>query len=238
MYKKQFAIIKKVLGINNIVSIRFSDTKTAKFKKYKDTVCTALVRSLKSKIPTYIDRLVGQLCSGGNYFLGITHSSKKEICDVYVKDEHVFQNNSVCHKFLGYLPKYPAVAMKKYILITPLTKETKPPHVILLLATPAQVGRILGLCVFKNYKLLYILPAGPTCVSLFTSLTTNGVHLNFIDYYDRHRQCVKGGVSAFNDEEMIVALPYKLFNGIIECVEKSPHGSFEPDLKPAKVSRL
>ena len=36
IYKRQFRIIKKYLGIKKIISIRFSNTKTLNFKKYKD----------------------------------------------------------------------------------------------------------------------------------------------------------------------------------------------------------
>ena len=150
IYKKQYEALNQCLKIKNIISVRFSNTKNLKFKKFKDTCCTAMARSFKKEINTYIDRERGQLCPGGNYFLNIKHSSIKEVCNVYMKDEKVFENNLACNACLEEFPKYPKAAEKRYILFTPLFKESKKPNVILFLANPAQASRILGLSVYKK----------------------------------------------------------------------------------------
>ncbi len=235
IYKRQFRIIKKYLGIKKIISIRFSNTKTLNFKKYKDTVCTALARSFKNNISTYIDRQKGQLCPGGNYFLNITHLSKKEICNVYIKDEKVFKNNTVCSLFLKKLPKYPSLAQKRYILFTPLSEEIRKPDVIIFLTTPAQAGRILGVSVYKKLSQPLIMPALSTCASIYAPIESNRIHLNFIDYYDRYYQGKQNGQLLWKDEELIVSMPYGIFKEIIKCIPLSAHGNYRPKIKPQKV---
>lgn len=237
-YKKQFNLIKSNLKIEKIISIRFSDTKTENFNKFKDTACTAMARSFENNTLTYIDRKSGQLCPGGNYFLDITHSPKKEICDVYVKDEKVFKNNSVCSTFLKNLPKYPAAAKKRYILFTPLVKENKKPDTIMLLANPAQTGRILGLSVYKKMSYPPIIPASPTCASIYAPVESNKIHLNFIDYYDRYYQGRQKGRLLWKDSDLIISMPFGIFEEIIKSIPLSAHGSFKPKIKPQKFDPI
>lgn len=237
-YKKQFKAIKKHLSIEKIISIRFSNTKTANFIKYQDTACTALARTFRSNTPTYLDRKNGQLCPGGNYFLNITHPSKKEIYDVYVKKEKVFQNNAVVGAFIKNLPKYPALARKRYILLTPLSKEKNKPDLIILLANPAQAGRILGLSVYKKMLYPLIMPALSTCASLYAPIESNKIHINFIDYYDRYYQGKQKGRLFWQDSDLIISLPFSIFKEIIKCIPLSAHGSYKPKIKPQKVARL
>lgn len=238
IYKKQFKIIKKHLGIDNIISIRFSNAKTANFKKYKDTACTALARSFKKNIPTYIDRKNGQLCPGGNYFLNITHPSKKEVCDVYVKDEKVFYNNTVCNAFIKDSPKYPALAKKRYILFTPLVNELNKPDVIMFLATPAQTGRILGLNAREKMSYPLIMPALSTCASIYAPIESNKIHLNFIDYYDRYYQGKQKGRLLWKESDLIISMTFSVFQEIIKSIPLSAHGSYKPKIQPQKIDLL
>lgn len=238
IYKKQFKIIKKYLKIKKIISIRFSNTKTTNFKKYNDTACTALARSFKNNIYAYIDRREGQLCSGGDYFLDIAHPSKKEICEVYVKDEKIFQNNTTCNAFIKNLPKYPTAAEKRYILFTPLIKERNKPDVIMFLANPAQASRILGLSVYKKMSYPSIMSALSTCASIYAPLESDSIHLNFIDYYDRYYQGKQKGRLLWKDSDLIISMPFSMFKEIIRCIPLSAHGSFKPKIKPQKVDRL
>lgn len=238
MYKKQFKIIQKNLGINKIISIRFSNTITTDFIKYQDTACTALARSLNKDVLTYIDRKKGQLCSGGNYFLGITHPPKQEIYEVYVKQEKVFKNNMFCNNFINKIPKYPNLAKKRYILLTPLIKETKEPKVIMLLVNPAQTSRILGLSAYQSPTPLLIIPALSTCASIYAPLADQKIHLNFIDYYDRYYQGKQKGRLFWKESNLIISLPFNIFKKIISNLPHSAHGNFKPKLKPQKVDYL
>lgn len=238
VYKKQFRIIKKHLGIKNIISIRFSNTKSGNYRKYQDTASTILARSFKNNVLTYIDRKEGQLCPGGNYFLDVTHPPEKEICDVYVKDEGVFKNNAACHTFLRELPKYPAVARKRYILFTPLTKEINNPDVIIFLATPAQTSRILGLSVYEKMSYPLVIPAGPTSASIYAPIGSDRIHINFIDYYDRYYQGARDGQLLWKDSDLIISMPFGIFQEIIKRIPLSAHGIYKPTIKPQKVDPL
>lgn len=236
-YISQFNLIKKILGINGVASIRFSDRKLDYYRQYKDTVCTALARVLKTKTQVFIDRKYGQLCPGGNYFLNITKYSEKEICDTYVKDEKIFNNNTACFSFLKKMSKCPE-QKKRYILFSPLEKEVKKPDIIILLLNPSQAGRILGLSVFKKMGCPNVIPASPTCFSIYAPLISNQMHLNFIDYYDRYYQGKQNGKSIWDDGEMLVSLTFSMFSNIIKSIHLSPHGLHKTNLKPQSVSEI
>lgn len=237
-YNKQSELIKKILGIDKILSVRFSNFKNKNYQRFEDTVCTAMIRSLKNNQSVYLDRKLGQLCPGGNYFLNIKKLSKQKVCNVYVDDEQVFANNKVCAVFLKNLPKYPPHAKKHYILFAPMAKEKHRPDTVIILANPAQVSRLLGLSFFKQKPTIDLVPAGPTCLSLYVPLISKQIHLNFIDYYDRYYQGKQGKKLMFKDEEMIISMPYKNFVEILKIIHLSPNGLFKPRLKPQKVTPL
>lgn len=237
-YATQFKIIKHSLGIKHCISIRFSNHKSNRHTRYRDTACTALARSLLRRVMTCIDRKEGQLCPGGNFFLGITRVPRKEIYDAYVKDEKVFRSQASCRQFLNDVPPYPQRANKRFVLFTPLNKENQRPDVVLLLATPAQAGRILGLSVFKEMMYPTLIPALSTCASIYAPLATKKIHINFIDYFDRYYQGRQNGKMLWKDSQLIAAMPFVIFQKIVERIPRSAHGTYEPKLKPQKVYPL
>lgn len=236
-YIRRFNLVKKTLGIESVASIRFSNEKLDFYQQYQDTVCTALARALKNKKQVLIDRKNGQLCSGGNYFLNITEYSKKEVCDIYIKDEKIFNNKAACLAFLEKMSKC-LEEKRQYILLSPLEKETSKPDIIILLVNPAQAGRILGLSVFSKMDYPNVIPAAPTCFSLYAPLLSDQLHLNFIDYYDRYYQGRQNGKLIWDDKEMLISLTFAKFNDIIKAIPLSAHGSYKTNLKPQKVSLL
>lgn len=234
-YKKQLKLLNEILKIKKVVSIRFSDTKENYFKKYNDTACTSLARVFKNDACTYIDRTKGQLCSGGNHFLNINKATQKEFCDVYVKDEQVFKDDSVCKIFSKKLPKYFKKIDKKYILFTPLIKEMKKPDVVIFLVNPAQANRLIGLVNFDDYKKIDFLPNQPTCISLFAPLTSGIPHINFIDYYDRYYQGKVSDKHIWSENKMLISLDFKCFEKIIKNINVSAQGNYIPNIFPKEV---
>ncbi|KKW09289.1 MAG: hypothetical protein UY44_C0004G0004 [Candidatus Kaiserbacteria bacterium GW2011_GWA2_49_19] len=237
-YRKQINLIREKLGIEKIISIRFSNIKPNQYIKFRDTACTALSRCFKNNILTYIDRKTGQLCPGGDYFLKISHISPEKVNDVYVKNEKVFQNNNVCNKFIKNLPNYPDIAKTRYILLTPLAKEKNKPDVIMMLASPSQTSRILGLSVYKKFLRPLILPALSTCASIYAPINSNRVHLNFIDYYDRYYQGKQKDGLLWKDSDLIISMPFGIFKEIIKYIPLSAHGGFRPKIKPQRFDPI
>lgn len=231
-------MLKKNLHITRIISIRFSDAKTNNFKKYRDTACTAIIRCLTINTPTYIDRQKGQLCPGGNFFLAISPVTKKELHDTYITNEKVFESKPACNDFLNKIPRYPQSANKRYILFSPLAQEREKPDVIMLLANPAQAGRILGLSVYKKMSQPSVVPALSTCASIYAPLASNSIHLNFIDYYDRYYQGVQHGRNLWKDSQCIISMPYTKFADILRSIPLSAHGSYRPTIIPQKIDRI
>jgi uncharacterized protein (DUF169 family) len=171
---------------------------------------------------------------GESYFLKLAQISDKETIDIYVNKEKVFGNKNICEKFLKNLPKFPESLKNKFIIIKPMRDEEKP-SVVVLLVDPAQAGRILGLVNRDKYEKIEILPSQPTCLAFFTPLITKKPHINFLDYYDRYYQGRVAGRCIWPEDKMIISLRYSDFEAVLANLEKSPHGSFRPNLSPQKV---
>lgn len=229
---KQF---KDALRIKNeIIGVKFVKKSSFNSKHYRDTACTALARAIINKTEVIFDaKHLPQLCPGANYFFKFSKIKNSEVHDVYVKDERVFANKKTCALFLRKLPKFPDSLRGKSISIKPLANDKV--DVVILMVTPAQCGRILGLLNSRSYKTVEVLPNQPTCLSLFAPLVTKKPHCNFIDYYDRYYQGVIHGKKIWAEDKMIISLLFSDFKEILNNLEKSPQGSFRPDLKPQKV---
>ena len=125
----------------------------------------------------------------------------------------------------------------KFIIIKPL-KEKDKPSVVVLLVTPAQAGRVLGLINHDRYEKVEILPNQPTCLAFFAPLVTKKPHVNFLDYYDRYYQGKVGGRYIWPEDKMIISMEYSDFKTALVNLEKSPHGSFRPNLTPKKITKF
>lgn len=112
------------------------------------------------------------------------------------------------------------------------------PSVVVLLVNPAQAGRILGLINYNHYGKVEILPSQPTCLAFFAPLVTKKLHINFLDYYDRYYQGKVGGRYVWPEDKLIISLTYTDFENALSNLEKSPQGSFRPDLLPQKITKI
>lgn len=224
-----YKIIKfiEVLKLRNpIIGIKFISKIPKNAKHFKDTACTALARVKNKKIGIFFDfEKHCQLCSGANFFLGNKNISDDKVMNIYVNDEHVFENKKVCKRFLKTIPKIPNKLTGKKILVKPLQIEDAP-QVVILIANPAQAGRILGLLNYNCFNKIEIYPNQPTCLAFFTPLVTNSPHINFIDYYDRYFQGKMGEKYLWKEDEMIISLTQEHFFSMINKLTESPHGAY------------
>ncbi|MFH1890267.1 MAG: DUF169 domain-containing protein [Candidatus Kuenenbacteria bacterium] len=219
---------KKALHIQDtILGIHFSDTLPNKFQHRKDTACTAIARAFLNKETLVFDaKYYPQLCPGANFFLKLSKVDQKKIEDVYIKDEHIFKNKTICNKFLKSLPKFPNYFKNKFIIIKPLKIKDKP-QIIILLVNPAQASRIIGLLNYGQYKKIKIFPNQSACLSLFTPIITKLPHINFIDYYDRYYQGKINNKNIWAEDKMIISLRIEEFINILNNLDKSPQGTFK-----------
>lgn len=236
MLAKKIKQFKKVLKIKNeIVGIKFTEKLPADCKSYRDTACTALARTIiKKKAVVFNANSLPQLCQGANYFLKLTKTKNSEVYDAYVSQEQVFKNKKICALFLKNLPKFPELLKNKFIVIEPF-KSQKKYQIIILLVNPAQAGRIFGLLNYDQYRTVEVCPNQPTCLSLFAPLATKKIHCNFIDYYDRYYQGKIKGKHIWPETKMIISLRFQDFRKVLNSLEKSPQGSFQPKLSPQQV---
>jgi uncharacterized protein (DUF169 family) len=239
MFIQKVKEFKKVLGIKEeIIGISFVKKPPSGTKQCRDTACTALARALlKGERVVFGSQLFPQLCRGANYFLRLADVSDREARDVYIKDEHVFANSQSCDSFLCGLPKFPKNLINRFIIIKPLTGKGSVDIVIMLL-NPPQIGRVLGLLNHRRYQPVAISPNQPSCLAIFAPLATGQPHCNFIDYYDRYYQGTVKGRKIWPEDKMLISLTMQDFQEALNSLEKSPHGSFRPKLKPQKVDPI
>lgn len=230
---------KKSLGIKTeILGIFYSAELPKKSKNFRDTACTALARSFFTKETLFFNaKEYPQLCPGASYFLKLAPISNQETIDVYTDEERVFKTKNICEKFLKNLPKFPKSLKNKFIIIKPISDKDKP-SVVVLLVNPAQAGRIMGLISYNQYEKVEILPSQPTCLAFFAPLVTKNPHINFLDYYDRYYQGKVNGRYIWPEDKMIISMSYSDFETVLANLEKSPHGSFRPNLLPQKITKL
>jgi len=239
MCEEKLRQFKKVLKIKYpILGIYFLNSIPLRAKHYQDTACTALVRSfLKNETVFFGAKSHQQLCSGANYFLKLSKTNYNEALDVYIRQEHVMKNKNIGRKFLKSLPKFPDYIRNKFIVINPFRANNKP-KIIVLLLTPAQAGRIIGLLNYADYKEIKISPNQSTCMAFFAPLATGLPHINFIDYYDRYHQGRIAGKNIWPEDKMIVSLSFKQFKDVLYNFNKSPQGSYKPNMKLKIVDNI
>jgi len=236
MTQRKIIAFKKILGIKEeILGITFSDIKPAKFKFYRDTACTILARAFSTKKTLLFGKKnYRQLCPGADYFLKFSRISQAQAIKAYIEKECVFKNKNICRNFLNSLPKPSSFLKNKFIIIKPLASNDRP-AIVLLLTTPAQTGRILGLLSYSHYRRVEIFPCLPTCFSFFFPLTTSNIHLNFIDYYDRYYQGKAKGKSIWPESKMIVSMESKDFEEVLSNLRITPYGNLKPKLRPVEI---
>jgi uncharacterized protein (DUF169 family) len=240
MQEKKLEKFKKSLKIREpILGVFFVDKLPSDGVSYhKDTVCTAMIRAFFKKESVFFNATdKRQLCEGADFFFNFAKISKKKICNVYVKEEGIFENDKVCKKFLKSLPKLPTQKKYKNIIIKPFLSKDRP-EVVLLLVNPVQAGRILGLLNHSDFNEIRIIPNQPTCISIFAPLVNNQPHINFIDYFDRHYQGVIGGKKYFRKENLTLSFKVKQFETILSNLDKSSQGTQAPLTNPKKVDRI
>lgn len=239
MLAKKIKQLKNVLKIKNtIVGVKFTEKMPNSCKHFRDTACTALARAiLKNKMVVFDNKNFFQLCPGADYFLKLSNLKNNKVCNVYVKKEHVFADNKICNLFLSNLPKFPNELKNKFVVIRPF-KSIDKSQIIILLVNPAQANRILGLLNYDQYEAVKFYPNQPTCLSLFAPLVTKKPHCNFLDYYDRYYQGKINGGKIWPENKMIVSVTFEDFKKILNNLDKSPHGSFKPNLSPQVVDEI
>jgi len=233
---KQF---KKILGLEEeIVGVKFTTKPLAGCTPHQDTACTAIARAIFKKKGVVFDaKTFPQACQGANYFLKLSNVKNSDVYNAYINQEKVFGNKKACQLFLKSLPKLPALSKDKFINIKAFDFKNNPCMVILL-ATPAQAGRILGLLNHKKYHPIEIYPNQPTCISLFAPLVTKTIHCNFIDYYDRYYQGKSNKRLIWPEGKMIISIRNQEFKKILNALNKSAQGSFRPKLLPQRIDAL
>lgn len=200
---------------HRLVSVRFIDRIPKSEKISNDLYCSAIARSIKTGKKIVID-CRRHLCAGGNYFVGGIPIGQKDIVDVYVNKEFVFRDKEIACDFIKRAGRN--VCVRRYVVFEPFKNRA---DVIVGIANAEQISRILGLASYSGNFGVDIVPAISTCSSLFRPLLeSQKIHINFIDYFDRHLQCP----GFFDSNDIIVSMSPQMFRAVRRAYSLSPHG--------------
>ncbi len=156
--------------------------------------------------------------SAGSYFAERGEIPVEEIIDVYVNKECVFKDKEIAREFLCRVGRNPVEC--SHIRFSSGFDQNA--DVVLLVVNVSQASRVLGLSCYEGNFKVDLVPAAPTCASLFRPLIEpECIHVNLIDYFDRDYQA-KG---KFGEGELIVSMRPGVY-------KEMAHRSIKPDGLP------
>jgi uncharacterized protein (DUF169 family) len=208
------------------IGVRFTDKLTKKEsainqKASDELYCTAIAKTIKHHGIIVIDTLRHK-CAGGNYFVGNKYCPLKEIADIYMNKECIFQSQNNLKTFLKKTGRNPIKS--RYIIFEPsiIRKTAK---IVIIVTTPDIAGRIIGLAAYTGHLTPDIIPAASTCSAIFRPLINpQSVHVNFIDYFDREYQCK----NMYGKNHLMTSMTAELFKTLVKSYPKSCHGCKKP----------
>ncbi len=230
-YSKQevAAALKDNLGLKlEPVAVSCVDASKAGSKNQKKTrICQAFEKAAKGS--TEIICRENNLCFGAAWHLGFhkIHNPKiiKLIKKFVVEGEKLFASYQALDKLMAQMEEIPDNKNKCFVL-TPLEKAELEPELVIFLANPEEVCRLLTLVTFSDGIMPEIKIGGPTCrMIIIYPLVTGRVNISFYDYTAR-KFC------AVEKDKLLVSIPYKKLPQIIENIEKCTAGCAKIEYPP------
>lgn len=202
------------------VSVFFRDGRMSACCLTEEEASNAIARVAKERCALSIDCRRRRL-SAGSYFACGNALPLCDIVDMYVNTERIFPDEKTVVRFLKKVGRNPLT--RRYIHILPHFHSKA--DVILLVVSPAQASRLLGLQAHDGIFSADIIPAAPTCATLYRPLLIpDRIHVNFIDYFDREQQA-RG---CFEAGELLVSMTPALYRSLCGVHATSAHGAYKP----------
>ncbi len=158
-----------------------------------------------------------QIICGARAHLGMGKTPIPFIEDFLVNKEKLFSSKAAAKRLLTSL-KNMAPQLGNYLIFSPLEKAEFIPDLVVFVATPAQVSRILFLDAFETGE-FELAHQEPLCSgSIAMPITTHKIGISFLDISCRF-------LGKYRPEEMTVGVPFDKLLGIIENIGHSSAGS-------------
>ncbi len=158
-----------------------------------------------------------QIICGARAHLGMGKTPIPFIEDFLVNKEKLFSSKAAAKRLLTSL-KNMAPKLGNHLVFSPLEKADFIPDLVVFVATPAQVSRILFLDAFETGE-FELAHQEPLCSgSIATPITTHRIGISFLDISCRF-------LGKYRPEEMTVGVPFDKLLNIIENIGHSAAGS-------------
>jgi uncharacterized protein (DUF169 family) len=160
-------------------------------------------------------------CAGGKHFVGLEFLPQKAIASVLAERHKVYESLNVA---VASMEKRPQPAKRgKFLVLGPLGKFESDPDLVFIFVNPAQADRILGLASFKGAEPFAYYPASNICSTITNTLAKKQPEINFISAFERRGR-------RWSPNELIVALPLKDFEGVVENIPRSGFGTAHTEM--------
>jgi len=158
-----------------------------------------------------------QIICGARAHLGMGKTPIPFTEDFLVHREKLFSSKDAAKRLLTSL-KNMAPKLGNHLIFSPLEKADFVPDLVVFIATPAQVSRILFLDAFETGE-FELAHQEPLCSgSIAMPITTHKIGISFLDISCRF-------LGKYRPEEMTVGVPFDKLLGIIENIGNSAAGS-------------
>jgi len=215
-FKEKSERIVEALGLDWApIAGKFSNSADERGENRKLRVCEALnvVRREKAVINLSEDNCT---CAGGQHYIGLNLLSLERLATVLSTEHKAYESVEVAMASLK--KQLQPVKRGNVFILGPLAKFEDDPDLVILFANPAQADRILGLASFKGAEPFMYYPVSNICSTITNVLAKGMPEINFVSAFERRTH-------KWSQNELIVALPLKVFEIAVESIPYSGFGT-------------
>jgi len=155
-------------------------------------------------------------CAGGLHFIGLGSMPLEKISEILAAGHRAYESVEVA---MASVRKQPQPVKRGNVLVLgPLEKFGADPDFVVLFVNPAQADRVLGLASFRGAKPFMYYPVSTICSTITNTLAKRRPEINFVSAFERQRH-------KWSPNELIVALPWKDFETVVESIPRSGFGT-------------
>jgi len=216
-WQKYSESLVSVLGIKgNPIAVTYTDEEIQPTITEGMDVCVSLLKARDGEIISLSK--IKCRCPGGKWHLGLGPKRDK-LEKVLVEGEKLWATVAIARQSIGNTHKIapPPLGLTNYIVFSPLNKAELRPDLILILCNPGQASRLVFLADYHGDP---VKPEvlGSLCWSAITyPLMTGNLNITMGDPTARRHH-------GYDDNELIVSIPYRMMPNIMEAMEHSTAG--------------
>lgn len=194
----------------------------------KLSVCQALRRAADGEPCTISVDTCG--CPGGLVSLGLglmAPENHERLVAFLVEREKVYSCRAALHRAQRIVPA--PVGMGSHVVFAPLAQADLRPDLVLFLASPGSLHRLVGFANYWEGGSLKAELAGPACrTAIAYPVVTGEIGLSLLDFGARR-------LARFADSDLLVAVPFHRMLGIMQALDEGVGAS--RDESPGLVER-